>query len=437
MKILSPYVHYFYDSDGNILILETLSGNIIKINKDRTEKFIQAINNPNILEDDNILVIQKVFIEDNINCEEINQILYQEFLEKKDKLYLIILPTEFCNFRCIYCYEEHKNKIMNENTIDAILQFVDKNIDQYKSLSVGWFGGEPLCARSVVEKLSEMLIEICKKHKKPYIANMTTNGYELNDKVFKKMLGLKILNYQITLDGCKESHDLQRVLFNGNGTYDVILNNLRNIRDNIKSKYFTITIRCNITSNNYSQFAIFLEEMAKDFGNDKRFNFIWKLAWNPKKEENSIYLNDIAMKQILFESRKRNLDISYIRYQMKKYGSICYASDKNSFVIGVDGKIYKCTVHFEEEINCVGYLTKDGNMNLDEEKLSFWTGENIDNTKRCMKCFYYPCCMGIFCMASKIHSNKREVCPDLKYCIDDFVSCFSNDSIQVKDFSFN
>lgn len=434
MKILSPYVHYFYDIDENIIILEALSGNIIKISKDKKDRFIHVINNPNILEDNNILVTQKIFVDDNINCKEINRILYQEFLEKKDKLHLIILPTEFCNFRCIYCYEEHKNRIMHEDIIVAISQFVDKNIDQYKALFVEWFGGEPLCAQNIIIKLSEILIKICKKHHKPYLSSITTNGYMLNEQVFKKMLELKILNYQITLDGCKDSHDVQRMLLNGDGTYDVILNNLRTIRDTIKSKFFAITIRCNITSNNYTQFPIFLDQMKKDFGNDKRFNFIWKLAWNPKNEEDSIYMNPMAIKQILLESNKRSLDISPIRQQITKYGSICYASNKNSFVIGVDGKIYKCTIHFEEDINCVGSLTNDGNMELDEDKFRFWTEQKVENTKQCMNCSYYPFCMGISCMASEIHSNKKEACHDLKDYINNFVSCFLNSSIEIKDF---
>ena len=39
-------------------------------------------------------------------------------------LNLFIVPTRFCNFDCIYCYEEHKPLYMNFETQKEVVKFV-------------------------------------------------------------------------------------------------------------------------------------------------------------------------------------------------------------------------------------------------------------------------------------------------------------------------
>ena len=84
------------------------------------------------------------------------------------KLYLVIMPTEQCNFRCEYCYETHEKGKMSKKTQDALIRYVQKNIYRYTGLNVGWFGGEPLEALDVIEYLSQNFMKICKVAKKPY-----------------------------------------------------------------------------------------------------------------------------------------------------------------------------------------------------------------------------------------------------------------------------
>lgn len=55
---------------------------------------------------------------------------------------------------------------------------------------------------------------------------------------------------------------------------------------------------------------------------------------------------------------------SHLNYQ----GYICYASKKNSIVIGSDATLYKCTGDFEYEKNHVGVLTPDGQMKYNEKR---------------------------------------------------------------------
>lgn len=122
-------------------------------------------------------------------------------LTNDKKMSLVIMPTEKCNFKCKYCYETFKKGKMSLTVQDAIINYVKKNIRNHIELAVIWFGGEPLEALDVIERLSLAFIDICQLARKPYSASMTTNGYNLTKAVYNKLYDLKVYGYQITLDG--------------------------------------------------------------------------------------------------------------------------------------------------------------------------------------------------------------------------------------------
>lgn len=56
-------------------------------------------------------------------------------------LHLILTPTEQCNFRCVYCYEEFKRGTMEQSVQDGLVTFVSGQAE-LAQLDVNWFGGE-------------------------------------------------------------------------------------------------------------------------------------------------------------------------------------------------------------------------------------------------------------------------------------------------------
>src|ERR1044071_7965793 len=65
-------------------------------------------------------------------------------------LQLILLPTEQCNFRCMYCYEDFSGGRMSPGVSEGVKRLIDRRLDGLRSLTVSWFGGEPLLARGNV-----------------------------------------------------------------------------------------------------------------------------------------------------------------------------------------------------------------------------------------------------------------------------------------------
>jgi hypothetical protein len=50
-------------------------------------------------------------------------------------LHLILLPTEQCNFRCTYCYEDFAIGRMERETINAVKLLLDRRFDGLQGLA--------------------------------------------------------------------------------------------------------------------------------------------------------------------------------------------------------------------------------------------------------------------------------------------------------------
>lgn len=205
------------------------------------------------------------------NLDEISEMIDKEKDSKFENcLRLILLPTEQCNFRCVYCYERFRREKMTAKTQAAIVKYIEDNIHKYNGLILNWFGGEPTEAMDVIENLSVKLIDVCKKNKKAYNAGITTNGYNLTYEIFKKLKKLHVTEYQVTIDGLASIHNAQRVMADGAPTFDVIINNLLAIKNNCKSSAITFVLRTNFSKNMLNNVDEFCKFLDKYFSNDSQ-----------------------------------------------------------------------------------------------------------------------------------------------------------------------
>ena len=75
------------------------------------------------------------------------------------------------------------------------------------------------------------LIELCEEKEITYSAGIITNGYLLTKENAERLKECQVGRVQITLDGPKEIHDVRRPLVNGNGTYDIIMKNIMDVKE--------------------------------------------------------------------------------------------------------------------------------------------------------------------------------------------------------------
>lgn len=219
-----------YDNDKTVLynsrtnIIADITGNKTNV--------LNLLNEPNKIEENNLkerLITDQFLVDDTLDEYTLDEYTLAKFenfeLVTSNQLSLTILPTEQCNFRCPYCYEDLKNNHLTKEKEDIIIKYIGKNIKNYSKVNIAWFGGEPLLKKDSITRISQKVLEICQKNKKIYSSNIITNGYYLNLETFKEMLNNRILQFQITIDGPKKFHDKMKFSFNGKGSFDHVMQN--------------------------------------------------------------------------------------------------------------------------------------------------------------------------------------------------------------------
>ena len=290
--------------------------------------------------------------------------------------------------------------IDNQN---AMLQFVQKRIPNHRSLHVSWFGGEPLLSPEIIKHLSEKFIQICNARLLPYSADMVTNGYLLDAKMFDMLYKLKVYDFMITIDGFRNQHDKRRFTCDGKGTYDVIMENLLRIRDSKQYKFANIMVRVNMSGGFLEQLDDFVNFIALSFADDPRFKFMFvpvvKFSGS-KFSDNDIYANHA---ELFSRLSKNDMYLSKLYPDESNISTIvapqkCPSALKSSYVITPDLNVYKCNAHYDLGVNKLGHISLNGDLLIDEMLHRKWylTSKFIQSVpKSCGECFYLPCCASI------------------------------------------
>jgi uncharacterized protein len=157
---------------------------------------------------------------------------------------LIILPTEKCNFRCTYCYEDFAVGRMPPHIVKGLKSLISTRVPQLKGMTISWFGGEPLLAKNVILDIGTHAFEECQKHGVSFSSGFTTNGYLLTEKLLGQFLAISHSNFQITLDGDAEWHNKTRLAANHRPTFQKIWSNIVMFKK--FEKTFQVTIRMHL-----------------------------------------------------------------------------------------------------------------------------------------------------------------------------------------------
>jgi uncharacterized protein len=315
---------------------------------------------------------------------------------------LTIMPTENCNFRCTYCYEDFSIGRMSQETVSRVKSLISHRIPELSRLHISWFGGEPLAAADVVLEISEHIQPLVQEHDVAYTAHMTTNGSLLTLERFNRLVKLGVNNYQISLDGPKEYHDLTRLTAGKEGSYDRIMQNLKELRaSDIPGQ---VMIRLHITEANQNSLEPFVRFLSRHFLDDPRFSLffvpIGKLGGpndeniqvvNPQKVNALIETLVAAVREE--QSLALDLDSPTILGEPDNLSSqetdildVCYASRPNALVIRADGRLGKCTVALNSDRNAIGKLLPDGLLEIDNEKHHSWITGWFNGDKNYLKC---------------------------------------------------
>lgn len=474
---MKPYIHKFKTNNNNyiydvwtneILKVDDIAYEIIDLIYSKKESDIINIYLNKYKESDIIKSLNAIKLA--INKENLfSRIKKREFVFYNDMelkeicdnslSHLILNVTEQCNLRCKYClysgnyYYERKhsvNKMSSEIALKSIDYFFEHN-KKASNIIIGFYGGEPLINFKLIEECVEYAKEKNKDKKMDF--TLTSNGTLFNDNIIEYLIKNKI-GLAISLDGPKEIHDRYRVTSNGNGTYDIIKNNLCKIKDKNNDYYNNyIVFNMVITSYNYmSKIEQFVNENEEifdkntllinyliPFNNDLyKKNILNKSIFNKSELLSKYIANIIEKKENKYLSYLLNKDYVNIHYRKRYKGigneiflTFLCVPGGTKLIVNYNGEFHFCT-------NLCSNMSI-GNIysGLDYDKIINLVSEFINICKKdCYKCWAIRLCNACFVAAAKGEmfsiKQKRRVCIGIRNEIENILISY-NEAIEKKE----
>ncbi len=389
-------------SDAETLIANCLTRAVVSIDKEPNSEDESVLSELGIL----------VHCHDNERCALRTALNYARF--DKSSARLVICPTMRCNFRCTYCFQEHRASAdMTKDVQNSLIRHVESLIDEgIREICVTWFGGEPLLRWDLISSLTQDMRSLCIDHGVGYSSAIITNGYLLSADIVRQMLELDPQGWtiQVTIDGDQKHHDDRRRLMSGEGTFSVIASNLSSIRmDEIK-----VAVRVNIDKCNIGEF-----EKVKEQFEFQQNVYCYATPITIEKTQNTAQVSACyshcehgTMWRKLADTDAKSFSVSAL---LDGQLSVCSAEHFYSAVIDPAGYMYKCLDEAGRSEHAYANLL-DPDLSRPEWQVKY-TGRDVFGENECSDCPCLPLCHG-GCFA-QFETQGTHKCAPVKFLLED------------------
>lgn len=416
------------NSSNDIILFSTRSSQAVKI-KERVKDLLLENNIEEIEEKikERLIAIKAIVATDE---QELFNIVDEntKAIQASTELYEVIQPSAMCQLGCDYCGQEHTKDYIPATVYAKLLERIELKITtgNYKSLYIGWFGGEPLMGLKQIREISKELKEMAARHSLGYGAKIVTNGLSLKPAIFKELAEeMSVKQVEITLDGTAIFHDQRRITKEKHPTFDIIFNNILDITNmpEYDSLDCRISLRCNVDHRNVEGVSPLIQLLAEHKLQSKLAYFypIGVYSWGGNDaHQKSLTKEEFAALEIgwMIEMFEHGFTPSLLPGRVRK---VCMAVSKDSEMYDAFGNIFNCTeVSYSSHYKGTSYVL--GNLKLDNKyieknrPLNTWYEDMKDNRFPCATCKMLPVCGG-GCPKSW-HEDMR-ACPSAKFNIKD------------------
>ena len=393
--------------DGKTIMINTLTEAVICIDTDEYEKYtnIEKINeyDKQIIQ---LYLLGFLVREDEEETFKLEIIRNRSAFASNDAINITIYPTQECNARCFYCFENGEKRVpMTQEIAEKVVKFIIKNVTQNDEVVFRWFGGEPLIGEKRIDYITEKVNEHF-KGKLKFSSIVTTNGFAITDDLIKKAKEKwHTKKFHVTIDGYEEEHNKRKNYYNKSvDAYKKLLQDIQKLIDN----NIFVVCRLNLDKKNITQ----LDNILGDL---KRF-----------KDSNLFYIHTTTLRRPVNQPledyilpRDYNSTYDLIWRKMFKYGFFdeikhilplrlrgnCLACVMNEVIINAEGNLFKCLQHSTEDSNKVGNCETGIVFN---KNYTEWLDVSIKR-EECKKCAYLPICAGG--CKEYWNENRKEICP--------------------------
>ena len=312
--------------------------------------------------------------------------------EDTDQLRVTVLTTLQCNFACDYCFQgDHGdyNKFahkMSMETAAQVVSWIEERLDTLhpEKFVLTLFGGEPLLNLPVAYYLAEQTHRVCAERGIAQFVNVITNGLLLTPEVVDRLVPYGLNGVKITLDGDRDTHNRMRPLRGRQGTFDRIIENIRQVADKC-----AITIGGNFDESSADSYPALLDFLKQQQFADKIAKVNFKpiiRAPEPQQPKGFIPLTvvgagDKPLGGTCMTSAGAGLaassgpcdtchfvdeKMSFLRDETRKRGfptvdgihmGPCEIHRKHAYTLGPDGAMYSCPGFTGEKTESVGHIS--------------------------------------------------------------------------------
>lgn len=172
----------------------------------------------------------------NLEMTNVEYVVSESYLLKKISTFTIEVTQE-CNLRCRYCcysgnYNDrraHASVELSDKDLIKCIEFIGNNMDlESPYITICFYGGEALLSQRKIKQIINLLQT---NHPNvEFVFSISSNGLLLNKHNIEWICNTPNLKIVITIDGDKVMHDRNRITQNGNGSFDIIMQNLYTFR---------------------------------------------------------------------------------------------------------------------------------------------------------------------------------------------------------------
>lgn len=221
---------YFFDSGTGKVLQCTKEMYMLLINLFENKGKIKNLELPQTVIDDTIQELKETIANENIfkarkldgfNCAHVNNL---DGLLDQGCQQLILEVTEECNLRCRYCiygddtknFRNFGNKRMSFDTAKKAIDFFGEHADKEHDLIVSFYGGEPLLNYELIVEAVDYSKRVLRNR---VSFNLTSNLTVLNRQM-AEFFAKNDFRIICSLDGDEQTHNENRILKNGTGSYE-------------------------------------------------------------------------------------------------------------------------------------------------------------------------------------------------------------------------
>jgi uncharacterized protein len=345
---------------------------------------------------------------------------FHEVRESKDQLRVTVLTTLQCNFACDYCFQgDHGdyNKSAAKMSMESaarVAEWTEARLDALtpESFVLTLFGGEPLLNLPVAYYLAERLWHAAQARGVRMLVNVITNGLLLTPEVVDRLAPFGLNAVKVTLDGDRDTHNRMRPLRGGQGTFDKIIHNVRQVAGKCR-----ISIGGNFDESSVDSYPALLDFLREQEFADKLARVAFKpIIREPKPQApkglipltvvgtGGKPLNGTCMTSAgsgaCDNCNLLDEKMSFLREETKQRGfptvdgvhmGPCEIHSRHSHTIAPDGSLYKCPGFTGDAAQSTGHIDGRRDERRDSAAARF---EKITAWKECNDCAFIPVCAG-------------------------------------------